>query len=225
MGPTVCPSPSQRLGASLSPACLAAFTLGALLLTGSPTQAAPVIGVSSTTANIADIVDWVSVHVSIADAVDLYAYQFGIAFDPAILGLFDIVEGNFLPDVGATVFVPGAVGGTPGLIEFTAGSLLGPGPGANGSGLLFSVLFAVNQPGISPVSVVFDALNGDGLLDSELLDIADVGTSAGTVTIKPRIAPEPVTGFLLLTLPCHLRRGAFLRKLSSICKSRRLWST
>jgi hypothetical protein len=60
------------------------------------------------------------------------------------------------------------------------------------------VLFDVKKAGVSPVSVVFDPLNGDGLLDSSLSDITDVGTSAGTVTIEPRVAPEPVTMLLVV---------------------------
>jgi len=177
------------------PVALVAF----ILLVGvSRAEATPIVSVSSTTVNIADVVDFVTVDISIADAVDLYAYQFGISFDPAILGLFDIVDGDFLSNVGPTVFISGAVGATPGLIEFTSASLLGPGAGASGTGLLFSVLFDVKTAGVSPVSVVFEPLNGDALFDSELLEMTEAITSPGSITIEPRQAPEPMTVLLVL---------------------------
>jgi hypothetical protein len=176
---------------------VAILAMTCLLLAGAPAHAAPILSVSSTTANIADVIDFVTVDVSIDNAVDVYAYQFGIQFNPSILGVFDVVEGDFLSNAGSTIFIPGAVGGTPGLLEFTSGTLVGAVPGANGSGRLFSVLFSVHNPGVSLVSVVFDALNGDGILNSALGDIEGTESTSGTVTIEPRL-PEPATALLVL---------------------------
>ena len=65
---------------------------------------------------------------------DLYAYQFDISFDRALFGATGVTEGDFLAGVGSTFFDGGVIDDVGGTISFVFDSLIGPGPGASGSG-------------------------------------------------------------------------------------------
>jgi hypothetical protein len=187
-------------GSQRSPVYSAAtvtFILAILLMGRSAAHASPIISVSSTGANIDDIIDWVSVDVRIDAVLNLHGYQFGLAFDPSILEVFQVVEGDFLSSTGPTLFFPGFVDNVGGLINFHQNVLITPNTGANGSGVLLRVLFFVRRPGTSLVSVILDPLRGDVLVDSRFRPIAPVVTEAGTVTIEPsRRVPEPTIAML-----------------------------
>ena len=172
----------------------------AVLLVGTlDSQATPVITVSSTGANIDDVIDWAGVDVRIDGVVDLRAYQFGLAFDPGILKLFELLEGDFLSSVGPTFFFPGIVDNAAGRITRHRDFLI-PNTGAHGGGVVARVAFFVRRPGTSPVSVILDPLQGDGLVDSRFRPIGPVMTEAGSITIEPsRDAPEPTVAMLAST--------------------------
>src|ERR1017187_3613466 len=72
--------------------------------------------------------------VSIADASDVYAFQFDLAFDPTILQLLSISEGSFLPSAGSTFFIPGAIDNIGGNAISNADTLVGDISGASGDG-------------------------------------------------------------------------------------------
>jgi len=145
---------------------------------------------SSTTATVGDRL---FIDVIASDVLDLYAFQFDVAFDPVVLGAQGITEGGLLSAVDATFFVPGSIDNTAGRLVLTANTLLGPISGANGSGVLATLSFQVLAAGIS--NLVLDNVLA---LDSALNDIA-VDTVAARISAMPAAGvPEPATFALLL---------------------------
>jgi len=194
--------------------CLAAL----LLLTAAPASAAPMVSVfpSSQTVTLGQtfFVDFV-----VSGVTDLYAFQFGISFDPTILFVtpidpndpFDpglIVERGFLASGGqTTVFNPGFVSNVDGTILFNSGTLIGctasdptcPNPitGVSGSGTLFSVSFTALAIGTSPIDIGFNPFVLDELLDSALNSTIPL-VANGSVTVRPVAVPEPSALSMLL---------------------------
>jgi hypothetical protein len=128
------------------------------------------------------------VPISIEHAVDLFAFQFSIQFDPRVVLASAALEGPFLSQGGLypTFFVPGTVDNLAGNIRFIANTLLGSVVGATGNGVLALVPFTV-QPGFSPLTLS-DVL----LLDSSLAEI-----SATSVAGSISGVPEPSSISLL----------------------------
>jgi general secretion pathway protein D len=139
--------------------------------------------------------------VSIADASDLYAFQFDLAFDPSILQLLSISEGSFLPSAGSTIFIPGDIDNIGGNAISNADTLVGDIPGASGDGDLVDFTFQAIGPGATSL-----ALSNGLLFDSNFNDIPFT-TADGSVTVSGSPVPEPaglswigclaVTGMLL----------------------------
>ena len=127
--------------------CLFALVLGCLPATS--TLAVPIFSVSSPNPFLGEIIH---VNVNASGLVDLYDYQFDLNFDPTRLqfvgGAF---EGPFLATAGATFFF----GGIPALgsVQFVFDTLLGPGPGASGNGLLASLDFRALAKGPTTLSL------------------------------------------------------------------------
>ncbi len=130
-----------------------------------------------------------SVNIDLAGVTDLYAYQFDLVFDPAIVSALSITEGSFLPGGGETFFIPGTIDNTAGTLTFTADTLLSAVSGASGSGTLATVNFLAVAPGSSSIT-----LSNVMLLDSNLIDI-----SATTANGNATIIPEPAAALLLAT--------------------------
>ena len=160
-----------RIASRVAGAC--ALTLALL----SPAHSAPVLGMSTaTTATGIDLT------VNVQDVADLYAYQFTLNFDPALVAAIGATEASFLPSAGATFFAPGEIDNSAGSITFVLATLLGPADGADGSGDLVTFSFDVLKAGFASFSLS-DVL----LLDSTGADIA--------VNIRDVVAqvPEPAT--------------------------------
>ena len=133
----------------------------------------------------------VSVPINVSGVLDLYAYEFDVSFNPAIVQLQNITEGPFLAGAGTTFFGPGTIDNTAGTAVFTFDTLIGPIGGAAGSGTLANFSFLPIALGTSPVS-----LANVILLDSSL-NILPVTTSDGVITVTP----EPsVSGICALAL-------------------------
>jgi hypothetical protein len=137
-----------------------------------------------------------TLNVDITSVTDLYDFQFDIGFNPYVLSVTGITEGSFLPGGGSTFFIPGAIDNVSGSIAFNADTLLGPGPGVNGSGTLLTVDFTAIGSGSSDVTLanlIFQDSTGDS-----------IGLSAtnGTVNVTGlSTVPEPST---LLTIGAGL---------------------
>jgi hypothetical protein len=160
-----------RIASRVAGACALAL---ALL---SPAYSAPVLSMSTqTTATGLDLT------VSAQDVADLFAYQFTLNFDPALVAAISAIEGAFLPSGGATFFSPGDIDNSAGSISFVFVTLLGPVDGVDGSGDLVTFSFNVQQAGFAQFSLS-DVL----FLDSAGADIA--------VDVRDVVAqvPEPAT--------------------------------
>ena len=147
--------------------------------------------------------------VNIANVTDLFAFQFELSFAPGTVSAASIGEGAFLAGGGTTAFIPGTIDNVGGTIAATADTLIGPGPGVNGSGTLAVLTLTGLAPGTSSIdfSSVF-------LLDSNLTGI-NSSLQSGSVTVTSTAVPEPNTLVLLiagmsLLAPRFLRKTCFL---------------
>jgi hypothetical protein len=134
-----------------------------------------------------------SVDVLISDVADLYAFEFDLVFDPAILAAAGVTEGSFLPNSGTTVFIPGIIDNSGGTISAIADSLIGPIPGVTGTGTLATVLFDALAPGTGTLSL------SSVILLSSTLALIDSSTVNGTVNVQPAEVAEPASCALLST--------------------------
>lgn len=130
-----------------------------------------------------------ALNVLITGVVDLFAYQFSLAFNPLVLQVASATEGAFLPTAGATIFDGGVVDNTLGTMTLTFGTLTGPVPGASGSGVLANINFNVILPGSS--TLTFSEVV---LLDSNLATLAVQVNNAMITAV-----PEP-TSYALFAL-------------------------
>lgn len=141
----------------------------------------------------ANVGDSFSLDVSITEVTDLFAYQFDIAFDPAVLEAQSITEGSLLPTGGSTFFIPGTIDNIVGTISLTADSLIGAISGVTGSGLLANVTFTALMVGESPISPLNSIL-----LDSNFSNIALASQSGGSVTVQQGTAVPLPSSIVLL---------------------------
>jgi general secretion pathway protein D len=159
-----------------------------------PAAAAPILSIGAPSTSPAPGSSF-SLDVSVADAADLFAWQFDLGFDPALLAADSIVEGPFLATGGDTFFIPGIIDNALGTLTFNANSLLMAIQGVNGSGVLATVTFTALAAGTSAIDILNPAL-----LDSFLSPIESSATS-GFVTIgssEPQPSPVPEPASLLL---------------------------
>lgn len=130
------------------------------------------------------------VDVRIDDVQDLYGFQFSLGFDPAVLRVAGSSEGDFLSSAGSTVSDPGTIDNDAGVLSYAYAVLVGPIPGASGSGVLLHVDFTAVAAGTTALTF------GDVLfLDSQVADIA-VTVVPGSVAVTA--VPEPASVALLL---------------------------
>lgn len=131
----------------------------------------------------------VSVGVSIADITDLYAWQFNLSFDPAVLQFASASEAPFLATAGGTFFDGGTVDNVAGTISFAVDTLIGPVPGASGSGLIGNFVFDVTAAGTSPM-----AFTNVLFIDSQLQTI---GVQSVDGSVMAAVVPEPASAVLM----------------------------
>ena len=96
--------------------------------------------------------DTFTLHLSAKDVTDLAGWQADIVFDPAMLEVVEVNEGDFLKteDV-STFFLPGTIDNTAGKItKLSAARLSG---GVNGTGTLLSVIFTAKAIGETQVTL------------------------------------------------------------------------
>jgi len=139
--------------------------------------------------------------VAVADVSDLFAYQFDVLFDPAILRVDTVVDGGFMTSGGETSVFGGAfVLGLDNMTGFVTvlDSLLGPVPpaaGSSGAGLLLTLGFTALAPGSTAVSfanLIFEDSQG-GLIDALVVD--------GLVEVTQATAAVPeASAFALLAI-------------------------
>src|SRR5450759_3495632 len=74
-----------------------------------------------------------TVDVNVSGLTDLYAWQFDIGFNPAVLSATSVIEGPLFSSIGV-FFSPGFIDNTGGTITFIGDSVSGPGPGVSTDG-------------------------------------------------------------------------------------------
>ena len=129
--------------------------------------------------------------VQVTGAVDLYAWQFSLSFNPGVMQATAVTEGPFLATGGSTFFGGGTIDNVLGKISFSFDTLVGPVSGVNGNGVLEHINFDVTHNGIS-------ALNFSDMvfLDSNLNALE---VQAQNRTLVTTVVPEPGVMPLLLT--------------------------
>jgi hypothetical protein len=174
--------------------CLGLLFLLVLMLTiwVVRTEALPIISLEPAAASVTEGSTF-SLSIEIGAALDLFAFQFDLTFDPTRLLAIGITEGPFLGSAGTTLFVPGSVDNVGGAVTATAGTLVGAVSGATGDGSLAVATFTAVTPGTAMLE-----LSNILLLDSRLspIDFSAVGATI-TVTGVMSTVPEPPTFMLL----------------------------
>jgi hypothetical protein len=138
----------------------------------------------------------VNVNVATAGGENIWAYQFDILFDPAIVRFSDATDGTFLPVADLALAMLTWAPYTPGdgAITGISNSLSGSAPGVSGAGLLAQVRFLALAPSSLSFMAPFNTLLLSDSLD-QLGGVTETGiqlqiTAADTV-------PEPGTCTLL----------------------------
>lgn len=181
----------------LSKQALAAAALGLAAWGSAHAQATVTL---NATPNPAAVGSTLQVAVNISGALDVYAYQFSLLFNPSVLQATGSADGSFLSSGGTTFFVPGTIDNTAGSISFTIGTLLGQLPGVNGNGTLATLNFNVTGLGTSALSFT------DGLLiNSELADLPGQFIG-GTVQAVPELSTWLMFGLGLAGVAGLVRR-------------------
>lgn len=131
----------------------------------------------------------VTVSVQVTDIVDLYGFQYSLAFNPSILQASSVSEGSFLSGGGSTFFGGGTTDNIGGSISLTFNSLLGAVPGVSGSGTVAQVVFNVVAAGSTTLGLS-DVL----FLDSALAQITLPAQGGSLITTA---VPEPSAALML----------------------------
>lgn len=119
----------------------------------------------------------------IADAVDLYAYQFTLSFNASVLQAIGVTEGSFLAGGGTTFADLGTIDNSLGSIALVFNTLQSAIPGVSGSGSLARISFNVANVGSSVMSFS-DAI----FLNSNL---GDLTVTVQPLTLQAVAVPEP----------------------------------
>jgi hypothetical protein len=133
-----------------------------------------------------------SVDVAIENASDLYAFQFDLGFDPAIVKAVSVDDVSFLADSGDNFPYAGDIDNGSGSITNIYDTLLAASSGATGSGLLATITFEAIGAGTGS----FNFLNAQ-FLDS-ILDPIEVNLQGARYIVSENTeVPEPSTILLL----------------------------
>lgn len=188
-------SPSRLLSVLAASATIVAFPHFAIAAPAITVQAMP---------GVADVGTVINVSVYAQDLIDLSAYQFDLNYDAARYTFVSgATEGAFLPAVGSTFFNAGTQ--SDGVVESVFATLIGPGPGASGSGLLASFTFSAASAGVG----TFGLSNGTAL---DSLGADQTFTLGPAVTVA--VVPEPGS-WMLISVGALLMIGVHRRKFSA----------
>jgi hypothetical protein len=165
------------------------------------------LSVSPTSTSVS-VGDTFAIQVNVANASDLYVYEFDVSYDPAVLQFSSVAELSFLSDTGAILFIPGTVDPVAGTIAFNTDSLLSAIPGISGNGSLVRFDFTALTSGTSSLTI-----SNEILFDSTFTVLSDT-TTAGSVVVSSLASPVPEPSNMLLFGTGILgAAGMILRKL------------
>jgi len=159
-----------------------------------PAAAVPIVTVAPANSIVAVGDTFVlDINVSTPDVDDaVFAFQFDLLFDPALLQAVGATEGSFLNGGGATFFVEGVADNTAGQFLNTANTLLTAINGVAGDGTLASVTFHATGAGVSAITIANLIL-----LDSTLLSMGPRATGGSVTIVSAAPVPEPASAALM----------------------------
>jgi hypothetical protein len=167
------------------------LAVGLWCATALPAAALPLLSLSASQAGSV-----VQVEVTASGATDLYAYQFSLNFDPAVLHATTVNEGPFLASAGPTFFDAGTTDNVGGSVSFVFDTLLSAVPGASGSGILAVIDLSVQQWHTLTTLGLSDVL----ALDSNLNVLATQTQGLQLQIPEPGMLALLAIGLLALTL-------------------------
>lgn len=152
--------------------------------------------VDSATVNVGQVF---SIDVYVADATDLPSWQFDLGYNPTLLQAQLVTEGPFLASFGTTlfpptVFSPGIIDNTTGLISLVTNAFADLPPLPSGSGVLATIQFKALASGLSPLTLSSTFLNG---LDSGFTVTNGSVCVTGGMSCGGGAVPEPSSLWLL----------------------------
>jgi Cohesin domain len=136
--------------------------------------------VGSATVSVGEVF---TINLSVADAVNLTSWQFDLAYDPTILQANSVTEGPFLSSAGSTLFVPGFIDNTAGLIGGVSAFFTDFTTPPSGSGILATIQFTALSSGLSSLTA------SNVFLD--LQDPTSGGFTIGNGTVDGGRSPIP----------------------------------
>ena len=138
-----------------------------------------VVSVSPTNTTVyGEIGTTFTVNITVTNVNDLYVWQAGINFNATILEALSCEEGPFLKEKNATLWTPGTIDNTTGIIHYHASALAGNISGVSGNGTLATITFKTKDYGNTTLQLT-DVI----LLNSNLTDL-DKTLIHGTVKVK-----------------------------------------
>jgi hypothetical protein len=130
------------------------FVCAMIAVSGSA-AANPILSANLTTTTV-NVGDTLTVDIDIANAVDLFSYNFDLVFDPTFLLFSGIVQGTFFPPPPPgedSAFFPGLPDSVLlGRVEFIADSVVGDNPGVSGAGTLAIASFKALMAGTTSIT-------------------------------------------------------------------------
>ena len=125
-----------------------------------------------------------TVNIRIEHITDLAGFEWTLTFNPQVLEVVDVTEGNFLKQDGGSTFTPEPeIDNGNGIVSFASGRIA-PG-GVDGSGVLAQIRFEAQQAGESSL-----VLNDVKLSDSSANKISAI-INSGSVSV-PKFPPWDV---------------------------------
>ena len=155
--------------------------------------------VNSITVNVSDTF---SINLDVVNALDLTAWQFDLAYNPRLLQASRVFEGPFFATFGTTLFVPGFIDNTTGLISGVSNLFVDLAPNPQGNGVLATIEFRALASGTSRLdasNVFFNGLDSGFTMTNGSGCVRGEGACSGENPV-----PEPSSLSLVLSGGCLL---------------------
>ncbi len=144
-----------------------------------------------------------TVDVAVAPSVAIAGAQFNLSYDPSVLAVTSVSEGNLLKQGGATTyFQPGEIDNATGSLSNVAGATTSHGSEVTGPGIFATVTFQAKAAGTTALTlseVVASTKEGAAV---------PVQLTNGSVTVQGGATAVPVTGVTLNKTSLALSVGA-----------------